>query len=136
MQDMKPKVREIIRRYNASGNKSDMHRTDFDSDDDHDVMMNEATYGRFNHDWSLKRAESMHNQELLLKDGDDQSSFLKYKSSALLYWWHVMDEYNLLFFTCAMLEDNNSASSTSIPNAVSRHGRNDSKKKTGAINTQ
>jgi hypothetical protein len=136
MQDMKPKLREIIRRYNASGNGSDMHRTDDDSNDERDVMMNEATYGRFNHDWSLKHVESMHNQELLLKDGNDQSSFLKYESSALLYWWHVMDEYNLFFFTCAILDINNSASSTSIPNAVSRHGRNDSKKVTGAVNAQ
>ena len=102
MQDMKPKLREIIRRYNASGNGSDMCRTDDDSDDEWDVTMNEATYARFNHDWSLKCAESMHNQELLLKDGDDRSSFVKYTSSALLYWWHVMDEYNLLFFTRAI----------------------------------
>jgi hypothetical protein len=47
-----------------------------------------------------------------------------------------MDEYNLLFFTRAILDNNNSASSTSIPNAVSRHGRNDSKKMTSAVNAQ
>ncbi len=47
-----------------------------------------------------------------------------------------MDEYNLLFFTRAILDNNNSALSSSVPNAVSRHGRNDSKKTTGAVNAQ
>ena len=82
MQDMKPKLREIIRRYSASGNGSDMRGTDDDSNDEWDVTMNESAYGRFNHDWSLKHVEPMHNLELLLKDGNDRSSFLKYKSSA------------------------------------------------------
>ncbi len=47
-----------------------------------------------------------------------------------------MDEYNLVFFICAILDNNNSTSSTSIPNAVLRHGINDSKKTTGAVNAQ
>jgi hypothetical protein len=32
-----------------------------------------------------------------------------------------MDEHNLLFFTCAILDDTNSVSSNSTPKAVSRH---------------
>jgi hypothetical protein len=65
----------------------------------------------------------MDNQELILKDGDDRKNFLQHEATTVLYWWHVMDEHNLLWRTCAMLSDDQSASSSRKPKPVSRNGR-------------
>ena len=128
---MKHKLREIIRRYNASGNGSDMRIDNVDIDGDElEAMreggvneMSEDNYGRFNRVTSLRRAVKMGDQELILKDGDDRKSFLQHEATTLLYWWHVMDEHNLLWRTCAMLSDDQSASSSRKPKPVSRHER-------------
>ena len=48
LQDMKSRLRDIVRRYNASGNGSDMRICEYDSDDERLIEENEDTYGRFN----------------------------------------------------------------------------------------
>jgi hypothetical protein len=120
MQLMKAKLRTIVGRYNASGNGSDMVILD-SADENYTVEQNELTYGRFNSEKALEVARAEQNHELLLKDGDDWSNFLQHKTPALLYWWQKMDEHNLLFFTCTILDDTNSVLSNSTPKAVSRH---------------
>ena len=39
--------------------------------------------------------------------------------------WHLMDKYNLLFFTMGKMDDENSASSGKKPGTVSRKRRDD-----------
>ena len=124
LQDMKTRLRDIIKRYNSSGNGSDMVIYEEDSDaDDRIVVNDDTTYGRFNKDKALKRAQKKNDDSLLLTDGDDRSSFLRHQPPELLYWWHMMDQYNLLFFTCTILSDYNGASSTRTPGATSRHNK-------------
>jgi hypothetical protein len=140
IQYYKPKLRDIIRRYNASGNGSDMRI------DDHDIDMEEREdsmcvavldkSGRFNRETAVRRATTLNDGDLILKDGDDRANFLRYESSTLLYWWHVMDEHNLLVFTFAKLADELSATACSKPKSVSRHDRKASEKKTTAVVAQ
>jgi hypothetical protein len=73
MQLMKAKLRTIVGRYNSSGNGSDMVIPN-SADENYSVERNEDTYGRFNSKKALEVAKVEQNHELLLKDGDDQST--------------------------------------------------------------
>ena len=65
-------------------------------------------------------------------NGDDRSAFLKHNPYDLLYWWHIMDKYNLLFFTFARMDDDNSASSGKTVGSVARKkARTDGKSDSG-----
>ncbi|KAL7536665.1 hypothetical protein ACHAWF_005529 [Thalassiosira exigua] len=123
IQDAKGKLRDIIRRYNLSGNGSDIATFDDDTDDEDEVLEEEATYGRFNAARALRRANRRGVETIKLADGDDRASFLKHNPYSILYWWHAMDKYNLLFFTMNRLSDDNSASCDKTPAAVSRKKR-------------
>ena len=90
--NMKPKIREIIRRYNASGNGSDIRidEVDIDGDELEEDMceggvndMREDNYGRFNQETALRRATKMDNQELILMDGDDRKNFLQHEATTV-----------------------------------------------------
>ncbi len=120
LQDFKTKLRDMIKRYNASGNGSDMMVCDYDSDDARVVEENEETYGRFNSGRAKKRAEAKGDQALILKNGDDRQAFLRHYPVDLLYVWHIMDVHNLLFFTAAKLDEDNSASSSRPAGKTSR----------------
>jgi hypothetical protein len=113
MQHMKPKLREIIRRYNASGNGSDMRIDDHDIDVEEredsmrEAVLNETSadnFGRFNRETALRRATTLNDEDLILKDGDDRANFLKYESltcriypcsgigDRLYYWFSRLDK--------------------------------------------
>ena len=118
--DMKTKLKDIIRRYNLSGNGSDMAKHDDDTDDDGGEEETQDNYGRFNKELAIKRARRKGREDLIVMDGDDRACFLKHHSPDLLYWWNEMDKLNLIFFFMGKLDDNNSASSAKTPGATSR----------------
>mmetsp|Transcript_26421 Transcript_26421/g.38891 ORF Transcript_26421/g.38891 Transcript_26421/m.38891 type:complete len:496 (-) Transcript_26421:208-1695(-) len=80
---MKQKVSEIIGRYEQSGNGSNL----YDTDTEDDIYEGHPQWGRYN------------QQRAIRKNGDDRSSFLKNAGSDLLYWWHILDAYDLLHVT-------------------------------------
>ena len=123
IQDMKNRLREMIDRYNTSGNGSDMLIHDYDSDDECGIIDNESTYGRFNKKRATKRDMKSNNTGLAARNGDDRSSFLRHNPPKILYWGHSMDTYNLLFFTCAKLDDDNGVTSDKTPGPSSRHNK-------------
>ena len=57
-------------------------------------------------------------KHLKVVDGDDRSQFLKHNPYDLLYWWAVMDKYNILWFCMSKMDDKNSASSGKTPSTV------------------
>ena len=92
MASMKKKVVEIIRKYNLSGNGSDMAKHDFDEEGVGGAEETQQTYGRFNKDLAVKRAQTKGRNDLVLMDGDDRKEFLHGNTPDLLYWWMLMDE--------------------------------------------
>ena len=120
VQDMRTKLRDIIRRYNLSGNGSEMAKHDGDDDGDGGIEETEESYGRFNKDLAIKRARRKGREDLVVIDGDDRASFLKHHPADLLYWWNEMDKLNLIYFIMGKLDDHNSASSAKTPAATSR----------------
>lgn len=69
-----------------------------------------------------RRAARRGNSDLTTMNRDDSFAFLKHNTYDLLYCWHIMDKYNLLFFTFARMDDDNSAScgKTTGTDSVSR----------------
>ena len=124
--DRKGHLRDIVRRYNMSGNGSDMALFDEDTDAEDDIVENEDTYSRFNVDRAKRRASRRKDkhgnpiEDLKIVDGDDRGSFLSHHPYDLLYWWNEMDRLNLLFFTMNRMDDDNSASSGKTPGNISR----------------
>ena len=57
-------------------------------------------------------------KHLKVVDGDDRSQFLKHNPYDLLYWWAVMDKYNILWFCMSKMDDKNTASSGKTPSTV------------------
>ena len=84
---MKPKLLDICQRYEASGNGSNMQESDCESSD----------------------------SAALKKNGDDRAAFLRFEGSELLYWWHVLDKYQLIQFTTARLTDDNGVNCEKTP---------------------
>lgn len=66
------------------------------------------------------RREGGEAEHLKVVDGDDRSQFLKHNPYDLLYWWAVMDKYNILWFCMSKMDDENSASSGKTPSTVAR----------------
>lgn len=126
MMDRRGHLRDIVRRYNKSGNGSDMALFDEDSEGEDEIVENEDTYGRFNKERARRRASRRKDDngrvrnDLKIVDGDDRGSFLLHHPYDLLYWWNEMDRLNLLFFTMNKMDDDNSASSGKTPGNVSR----------------
>ena len=116
----KTKLRGLIRRYNVSGNGSDMAKFDEDTDnEEEEIIEDEDTYGRFNEARAIRRSScrTKERPDLQTTNGDDRASFLLHQPPDLLYWWHVMDKLNLLFFTMCKMNDNNSASVGGSPSS-------------------
>ena len=90
---MKAKLMDIIHRYEQSGNGSNMN----DSDTEEVIYEGHPKWGKFNSERAMR------------KNGDDRGSFLKYHGSDLLYWWHVLDSYDLICFTTAKLDEKHAA---------------------------
>ncbi|KAL3793247.1 hypothetical protein HJC23_000789 [Cyclotella cryptica] len=120
MSSMKKKVVDIIRKYNMSGNGSDMAKFYEDDEDIGGAEDTRETYGRFNRDLAIKRAHAKGREDLVLMDGDDRKEFLHGNTPDLLYWWMLMDENDLIYIFVGMLNSNNSASSDVTPAPTSR----------------
>jgi hypothetical protein len=125
MSDTKGKLRTIISKYNMSGNGSDMaHFEDDSGDEDEGLPESDATYGRFNSARALRRAGRRKGMDhLKVTNGDDRRDFLAYHPPDILYWWHLLDVHNLLYFFMGKLGDNNSASCAKTPDATSSKKR-------------
>ena len=115
MASMKKKVVKIIRKYNLSGNGSDMAEHDYDEDGVGGAEDTQLTYGRFNKDLAVRRAQKKGRGDLILMDGDDRKEFLYGNTPDLLYWWMLMDENNLIYIFVGKLDSNNSACSDVTP---------------------
>ena len=74
---MRPRLLCIINDYKRSGNGSGQRAA------------NDEEWGHF--DLSM------------CVDGDDRKNFLHNDGSEILYWWHVLDEYQMLRFTTSVL---------------------------------
>ena len=107
---MKPKILDICQRYEASGNGSNM--MDSDNEDD-DLYQGHPRWGTFNAERAMRK-----NGEY--KNGDDRAAFLRFEGSELLYWWYVLDKYELVQFTTARLSDINGVSSDRTPPQTAR----------------
>ncbi len=99
--DTRRHVTDMVMRWERSGNGSNQLVDEGDSNGEIDYDL----WGRFD-------PETM--------DGDDRGSFLGTRPYHWLIVWHICDEGDLLRFTCAMLRDEHSASSSATPSAVSR----------------
>lgn len=122
LQRMKNSLNTIIERYEQSGNGSNMLASDDDDSENEEGRTRKdigRAWGRFN----KERAERVHSRRYpgeILKDGDDRASFLKHNSSDLLYWWHALDQYDLIYFTLAELDGTIAASSHDVPTPTTR----------------
>ena len=122
--DQKGKLRDIIHRYNMSGNGSDMAVYEGDSDEEDGAAErsteNEATFGRFNAGRAQRRAMRREGLEYLqMTNGDDRKEFLRSAPTDILYWWSEFDKYNLIYFYMGKLDDDNGASCDKVPGDVS-----------------
>lgn len=92
-----------VRRYNASGNGSDV------ADDGYQLSENgsddevHVKWGHFNYDLAMT------------KGGDNRQNFLSNYPTNVLYWWHVLDNYEVLQYTCVVFNSECGAKSTEIP---------------------
>ena len=120
MQTNKSHLRTMIKNYNASGNGSDMAKHDCDEDGMGGEEESQENFGRFNRELAKKRAELKGQDDLLLVDGDDRSSFLVMNTVDLLYWWDVMDELEMIFVFMGKLHDGVNSSSDKTPGATAR----------------
>ena len=111
----------MIKNYNASGNGSDMAKHDCDEDGVGSEEESQENFGRFNRELAKKRAVLMGQDDLLLVDSDDRSSFLVMNTVDLLYWWDVMDELEMIFVLMGKLHDGVNLSSDKTPGATARH---------------
>ena len=99
----KPKIVDIIERYELSGNGGGQRDTDAPDWGSFDIT--------------------------LCTNGDDQTSFLKSPRDAyLLYWWTVLNEYQLLQFTAVRLPDFMLANTSSVQEVSRLSGRKQSPK--------
>jgi hypothetical protein len=107
--DMKHKVNEICKCYEASGNGAGQMDSDVEEGDDDNEEAggegreNEFSFGRYN------------AEKARMKGGDDRQCFLKHNSVDLLYWWDVLDRNDLIHFTTAQLRGANVVTSDSRP---------------------
>jgi hypothetical protein len=137
IQDIKSRMREMIRRYEASGNGSDMATFDEDGEDyERPSEVTADNYGRFNSELAKMRAAARRDPMLILKDGDDRASFLKNNPPELLYVWEMMDRYDYIHFTCAKLSDENGAASDKTPHPTSRGNKKQKTKKTPKLSVK
>lgn len=88
-------------------------------------MESEATYGRFNRELAMKRAQRQGRDELLIINGDDRKEFLGPCGVEVLYWWEMMDANNLLYFFAGKLNKNNRASCDETPASTARGSGDD-----------
>ena len=51
---------------------------------------------RHDDQYSKKFSELVPYKIVSAKNGDDRSAFLRHNPPDLLYWWHIMDQHNLL----------------------------------------
>ena len=109
-----PKLSRIIDKYEQSGNGSNMN--DSGNEDDKTIHAGHPKWGKYNTERAAR------------KNGDDRASFLNGESPCLLYWWHVLDQHDLLNFTRVELSDLNAASSDSIPRRTASVGSSARKK--------
>ena len=122
--DQKGKLRDIIHRYNMSGNGSDMAVYEGDTDEEDGAAErsteSEATFGRFNAEGAQRRAMRREGLEYLqMMNGDDRKEFLRSAPTDILYWWSEFDKYNLIYFYMGKLDDDNGASCDKVPGDVS-----------------
>ena len=68
MQDMKARLRELMKRYNIIGNSSDMVVFDHDSDGECEVEENECTCRRYNGERALKRSKTKGDDAMILRE--------------------------------------------------------------------
>ena len=142
MTDYKKKVMETIRKYSLSGNGSDMAIFPDDESGEYSyficyifillltmfiVLLGEGgalesdkTYGRFNRDLAIKRAQRQGRDDLLIINGDDRKEFLGPFGPEVLYWWDMMDANNLIYFFAGKLGKKNRASCDETPAATTR----------------
>ncbi len=66
------------------------------------------------------RWNSFDEERAMRKSGDDRAAFLRFEGSELLYWWHVLDKYELIQFTAALLSDHSGVSSNRTPPQTAR----------------
>jgi hypothetical protein len=101
---MKPKLHDIARRYEMSGNGSNQHiEFDPESGEDRQLTIEDPKFGYY------------YKHIAASKGGDDRKNFLRHESSDLLYWWDVMQTYDLLHFTIAVFKPGHRADSFSTP---------------------
>ena len=134
MASMKKKVVEIIRKYNLSGNGSDMAKHDFYEEGVGGAEDTQQNYGRFNKELVVKRAQTKGRNDLVQMDGDDRKEFLHGNTPDLLYWWMLMDENDLIYIFVGRLDTHNSACSDSTPAPTA--GRNGDKSGSGTTTTK
>jgi hypothetical protein len=89
------------------------------------ALESEKTYGRFNRDLAIKRAERQGRDDLVIINGDDRKEFLGPFGPEVLYWWELMDANNLIYFFAGKLDKNNHASCDETPAATARGSSTD-----------
>ena len=120
----KHRLDQIIKRYEASGNGSNMLESDNEEEEEPTRETIGRQWGRFNKARADREAERKQ-----LKNGDDRQSFLQHFSSDLLYWWWFMDNNDLIHFTIAELDGENAASCDSVPKTTAHSSRKRGRRK-------
>jgi hypothetical protein len=104
----KARITDILRKYHASGNGTiivddSLQLGEDDPEEDGDLPLN---YGHFD----LEQANT--------KGGDDRKNFLCGKPSDILYWWHVLDDLQVITMTCVALKKGIGVTSDKRPQSI------------------
>eukprot|EP00980_Cylindrotheca_fusiformis_P019757 scaffold6925_cov116-Cylindrotheca_fusiformis.AAC.7 len=115
---MRPKIADLNRRYEISGNGAKQRAPDStdNTNDDTSILSEDSNEGDGNRAGASGKEGRKYNDELAkLRGGDDRADFLGIECPSLLYWFHILDVHELIGFTCAKLSERSSASSHSVP---------------------
>ena len=119
LQKIKKQLNEIITRYEASGNGSNMLDSEAEnSDGEREVYLSRSDvgrkWGRFNKE-RADRVYSRKNDFGNIKDGDDSKAFIRHYPPDILYFWWAFDKFELIHFTIGEIDSDIAASSMEVP---------------------
>jgi hypothetical protein len=121
----KQKIMTVVRAYEKSGNGSDIPRDNFELDEE----------GLADEEEEIDKAWGHYDSEAAeLQGGDNRKNFLRGNPSDVLYWWHVLDELQLLTVTCVMFKRTAGADSHGRPDLTESSKK--SKEKRSRISEQ
>lgn len=94
--------RQMLQNYNQSGNGAIIVDDMYQIGDDNNPEPTEfhAKYGHFDLELAMTK-----------EGGDDRKNFLNGQPTDLLYWWHILDQLDLITMTCVAMKEELGATS-------------------------